>query len=61
MAFKVGSAVQANIPAGVSASRGSHLTSNGTDSAFWAYMGSTSTPAVVNNAAWLYRSIYTHG
>ena len=61
MAFLIGSTPIATVPTPGSASRGSYLVSDGAGGSFWGYLGNTSTAGTVNDNAWLYRSIITHG
>jgi hypothetical protein len=49
-----------SLPESNAASRGSALTSDGEGGSFWAYIGATGS-GQLDNTAWRYRSIYTHG
>lgn len=61
MAFYVGTTKQAIIPQGDASTRGIFAASSGDETGFWAYLGNTSTYGQIDNSAWRYRSIYTHG
>ena len=61
MAFKKGSVTLGTVPAGTSDSYGSFLISDGAGGSSWSYMGNTSVNGSINDAAWRYRTIYTHG
>jgi len=62
MAFYIGTQEVTAVPAGSDATRGAELMADGEGSAFWGYMGGGSLGiGQVDNNAWRYRSIYTHG
>ena len=63
MAYYVSNVLVKEVPATPDASRGAFLMSTGTSGTGygWAYMGGTTTGIAIDNSAWRYRSIYTHG
>ena len=61
MAYYVSNVAVKEVPATPDASRGAFLISTGSGGYSWAYAGTTTTGIAIDNSAWRYRSIYTHG
>jgi hypothetical protein len=63
MAYYVSNVLVKEVPATPDASRGAFLMSTGTSGTGygWAYIGGSTTGIAIDNSAWRYRSIYTHG
>jgi hypothetical protein len=60
MAYYVNNTLIKEVPTTPDASRGAFLISTGTGYD-WAYMGNPNSGIAIDNSAWRYRSIYTHG